>query len=80
MACVDGIVNKIDPGNPNPLVNTYHMDPAEFAKSTHRARTFLEAAINALEKDHEFLFKGGVFTADVVETWIEYKRENEIDP
>ena len=36
--------------------------------------------LEALEEDHEFLLKGNVFTQDLVETWIEYKRENEIDP
>jgi glutamine synthetase len=40
----------------------------------------LETAINALEKDHSFLLRGDVFTKDVIETWIDYKRENEIDP
>ncbi len=39
----------------------------------------LPEAINALEKDHEFLLKGDVFTQDAVDTWIEYKRENEIN-
>ena len=40
----------------------------------------LDQSLEALEKDHEFLLKGDVFTQDLVETWIEYKRENEIDP
>jgi len=40
----------------------------------------LEEALGALEKDHEFLLKGDVFTEDVVETWIEYKRLREVDP
>ena len=40
----------------------------------------LEEALEALEKDHEFLLKGDVFTKDCIETWIEYKREAEIDP
>ena len=39
----------------------------------------LDEALAALESDHEFLLTGGVFTPDVIETWIEYKRENEID-
>ena len=39
----------------------------------------LEQAINALEKDHKFLLTGGVFTQDVIDTWIEYKRRKEID-
>ena len=40
----------------------------------------LPGALDALENDHDFLLKGDVFTKDVIETWIEYKRENEIDP
>ena len=40
----------------------------------------LEEAIDALEQDHDYLLKGGVFTEDVIDVWIEYKRENEIDP
>ena len=40
----------------------------------------LPAALDALESDYEFLLKGDVFTKDVVETWVDYKRENEVDP
>ena len=40
----------------------------------------LDAVLNSLEKDHEFLLEGGVFTPDVIDTWIAFKRENEIDP
>jgi glutamine synthetase len=40
----------------------------------------LDEALAALEKDHEFLLRGDVFTRDVIETWIEYKREREVDP
>jgi glutamine synthetase len=40
----------------------------------------LDEALDALEADHEFLLKGGVFTEDLIETWIEYKREQEVDP
>ncbi len=39
----------------------------------------LDAALNALEKDHAFLLKGDVFTSDVISTWLDYKRENEVD-
>ena len=39
----------------------------------------LDEVLDALEADHEFLLAGGVFTPDVIETWIEYKRENEVD-
>jgi len=40
----------------------------------------LEEALNELERDHKFLLKGGVFTQDVIDTWISYKRETEVDP
>ncbi|MZH03504.1 MAG: type I glutamate--ammonia ligase, partial [Nitrospinae bacterium] len=40
----------------------------------------LDQSLQALEEDHEFLLKGDVFTQDIIETWVEYKRENEIDP
>jgi len=55
------------------------MDPEEFAKIPTVPGS-LEAALAALEKDHEFLMRGGVFTQDVIDVWTEYKRENEIDP
>jgi glutamine synthetase len=78
MAVVDGITSKIDPGDPTD-VNTY--DP--LPKDGHRVPTVpgtLEASIAALELDHEFLLRGGVFTQDVIDVWIEYKKESEIDP
>jgi glutamine synthetase len=78
MAGIDGIVNKIDPGKPTD-VNTYDMTPEE-AKKVPTVPGSLEASIAALEKDHEFLLRGGVFTKDVIDVWIEYKRESEIDP
>ncbi|MCX5804109.1 MAG: type I glutamate--ammonia ligase, partial [Proteobacteria bacterium] len=78
MAGIDGIVNKIDPGKPTD-VNTYDMTPEE-AKKVPTVPVSLEASIAALEKDHEFLLRGGVFTKDVIDVWIEYKRESEIDP
>jgi glutamine synthetase len=40
----------------------------------------LQEVLNALENDHEFLLKGGVFTKDLIETWIDYKRKKELDP
>ena len=78
MAAVDGIINKIDPGEPLDK-NTYDLSPRE-AKRIPTVPGSLEAAITALEKDHEFLLRGGVFTQDVADVWIEYKREVEIDP
>ena len=78
MASLDGIQRKIDPGDPTD-VNLYNLPPEEQAK-IKQVPTSLEGVINALEADHEFLTRGEVFTPDVVQTWIEYKRENEIDP
>ncbi len=78
MACIDGIIKKIDPGNPTD-VNTYHMSPEDFAKIPTVPGSLAEA-IDALEKDNEFLLRGNVFTKDLIDMWIDYKRENEIDP
>lgn len=75
MAAIDGIQNKIDPGEPLDR-NIYDMAPEDAAKVPTTPGTLREA-LSALEADHEFLLKGDVFTSDVVETWIEYKREAE---
>jgi glutamine synthetase len=77
MAGIDGIQNKIDPGEPLDK-DTYHLTPEEAAK-VPTVPGSLEEAINALEKDYEFLLKGDVFTQDVIDVWIEYKRTREID-
>lgn len=77
MAGLDGIQNKIDPGPPIDK-NIYELPPEEKVK-LKTVPGSLEEAINALEEDHEFLLKGDVFTKDVIETWIAYKREVEID-
>lgn len=77
MAGIDGIVNKIEPGDPIET-DLYHMAPEETAKIRH-VPTSLEESLDALENDHEFLTKGDVFTTDVIETWLDYKRTNEID-
>jgi glutamine synthetase len=54
--------------------------PPEEAKKIPQLPTSLDAALLALEADHEFLTKGGVFTDDLIETWVAMKRENEIAP
>lgn len=77
MAGIDGIENKIDPGEPLDK-NTYELSAEEAAKIPTVPGS-LEEAIAALEKDKEFLLKGDVFTEDVLDVWIEYKREKEID-
>jgi glutamine synthetase len=78
MAAVDGIKNKIDPGDPLD-VDIYELDANELAKYKHTPGS-LEEAINALEDDNKFLTEGDVFTDDLVEMWINWKREEEINP
>ena len=78
MAGLDGIMNKINPGDPLDK-NLYDLPPEELAK-VPSCPASLEAALDALEKDHDFLFRGNVFTADVIETWLDYKRTKECDP
>ena len=78
MAGIDGIENKIDPGEPLDK-NIYALSPEE-AAGVPTMPASLEEALAALHEDHEFLLKGDVFTHDAIETWIEYKRENEVDP
>jgi glutamine synthetase len=77
MAGMDGIDNEIDPGEPLDK-NTYELTPEE-ESAIQTVPGSLEKAIDALEQDHEFLLKGDVFTKDVLEVWIDYKREREID-
>jgi glutamine synthetase len=77
MAGLDGVQNKIEP--PDPVeVDLFHLPEAELAKIAHTPGS-LEEAIDALEADHQFLLTGGVFTDDLIETWIEYKRVEEAD-
>jgi len=76
MAGLDGIENEIDPGPPLDK-NSYELSPAEEA-AIPKVPGSLEEALQALEEDHEFLLRGGVFTSDVLEVWVEYKRQ-EID-
>ena len=54
--------------------------PAAEAKKVKQLPGALDEVLDELEKDHEFLLKGDVFTPDVIETWIDYKRKNEVDP
>lgn len=76
MAAIDGIVNKIDPGEPLDK-DIYDLPPEELAK-VPQAPGSLRAALTALEEDHSFLLKNDVFTQDVIETWINYKMEKEV--
>jgi glutamine synthetase len=77
MAGLDGIENKIDPGEPLDK-DSYHLSPKESAR-IKTVPSSLEEALDALEKDHDYLLKGDVFTTDVIEVWLEYKRSKEID-
>jgi glutamine synthetase len=78
MAVLDGIRHKIDPGEPLDR-DIYEMDADELAQHPHTPGSLSEA-LEALEQDHEFLTRGDVFTNDLIETWIAYKNENEVDP
>jgi glutamine synthetase len=77
MAVIDGIQNKIDPGEPLDK-DIYDLSPEEL-QDVPQTPDSLEAALAALRDDHEFLLRGDVFTPDVIDTWIWYKTENEVD-
>jgi glutamine synthetase len=77
MAGIDGIENKTDPGQPLDK-DIYDLGPEELAKVPSMPGS-LDEALEALERDHQFLLKGDVFTEDVLTTYIEYKRKREVD-
>ena len=77
MAVIDGIQNKADPGQPLDK-DLYDLEPEEMEKVAQTPGS-LEGSLNALETDHAFLLQGGVFTEDVIQTWLSYKRTNEVD-
>ena len=77
MAAIDGIQNKMSPGEP--LDKDIYDMPAEELAKVPKAPGSLEESLDALERDHEFLLRGDVFTKDVIETWIAYKRKHEVD-
>lgn len=78
MAGLDGIINKIDPGEP--LDKDIYDLPPEELKNVPSTPGSLEDALKSLAKDHEYLLKGDVFTEDVIETWIKYKMDKEVKP
>jgi glutamine synthetase len=78
MAGLDGIKNKIHPGEPLDK-DIYDLEPDELAKIPSTPGSLLDALEN-LQKDHAFLLEGGVFTEDLIEAYIEYKIDNEINP
>jgi glutamine synthetase len=77
MAGIDGIQNRIEP--PDPVdKDLYDLPPEELSK-VPQVPGSLDAVLDALEEDQAFLKAGGVFTDDLIETWVAYKRENEVD-
>jgi len=77
MAVIDGIQNKIDPGDPLDK-DIYNLPPEELAEIPS-APGSLDEALEALKVDQEFLLKGDVFTQDAIDMWIDYKTANEIN-
>jgi glutamine synthetase len=78
MAGIDGVKNRIEP--PTPVDKDLYELPPDEAKSVPQVPGSLDAVLTALEKDKDYLTAGGVFTPDLIDTWIEYKRAKEIDP
>jgi glutamine synthetase len=78
MAGLDGVENKLDPGEPLDK-DIYALGSEELAHVPSVPGS-LQEALQALKEDHEFLLKGEVFTEDLIETWVEYKTEKEINP
>ncbi len=77
MAGLDGIQNRIEP--PSPVDKDIYDLPPEELKNLPSVPASLEAALAALEADHDFLLTGGVFSEGLIETWVDYKRVREID-
>ena len=77
MAGLDGIKNRFEP--PAPVDKDLYELPPEEAKNVAQVPGSLTEVLDALEKDHDYLTAGGVFTSDLIDTWLEYKRKNEVD-
>ena len=77
MAMIDGIQNKTDPGSP--LDADIYQLPADQAAEVAQTPGSLSDSLDALAADHDFLLTDDVFTEDVIQTWIHYKRDNEVD-
>ena len=78
LAGIDGIMNKMDPGQPLDK-DIYDLSPEEL-KNVPSPPGSLDEALHALEKDHDFLLRGEVFTEGVIDAWIEYKMDKEVKP
>ena len=77
MAALDGIQHKIHPGEPLDK-DIYSLSPEELAEVPHVPGS-LDRSLDALRRDHAFLLKGDVFSPDLIDAWIAYKHENEVD-
>jgi glutamine synthetase len=78
MAGLDGVKNRLEP--PQPVdKDLYELPPDEHA-AINQVPGSLPEVLSELEEDHDYLTEGDVFTEDLIETWIDYKRENEVDP
>ena len=78
LAGLDGIQNRIEPGEPLDK-DIYDLSPEQL-KNVPSLPGSLDEALKALEADNDFLLKGDVFTSPLIERWISYKREKEIQP
>jgi glutamine synthetase len=78
LAGLDGVQNRIDPGQP--VDKDLYELPYEELKQIKQVPGSLGDVLDALEKDHDFLLKGDVFTTDLLEAYISYKRQTELDP
>ena len=77
MAAIDGIQNRILPGEP--IDRDIYRLPPEQAAEIPKIPSSLEASLDALQQDRDFLLRGNVFSEDVINTWIRYKREKEVE-
>ena len=77
MAGLDGVANRIEP--PAPVDEDLFDMPADELAKTGQVPSSLEEAMDALEADQDYLKAGGVFTDDLIETWVDYKRTREVD-
>ena len=78
MAGLDGIRNRIEP--PEPVDKDLYELPPEEHSAIAQVPGSLPAVLDALEADHEYLLEGDVFTEDLIQNWVEWKRTNEVDP
>ena len=77
MAGLDGVMNRVNPGEPL-VKDIYDLSPEEM-KSVPSMPGSLEEALDCLEDDHGFMMRGDVFTEELIETYIDYKRKNEAE-